>query len=178
MTQQASLRQITALHIQSLATLPRGQRIIYGLSLLGPATVGGFLAYFGVRVGSGTGDVLTGLSVMCAVTFGLMIWVFQTRASIKRDDTLAADSLALRTLNEAFHNVTYSTLAGLAGVLWGTLGSVTWGNRLPLSDLLSDDAWGGIHTAVLVTLVLHYLATLGICIRQFTLLYQRTVLNQ
>lgn len=178
MTQQASLRQVAALHIRSLAEKHRGQRIVYGLSLLGPAAVGGFLACYGVRVGSGTGDVLTGLSVMCAVTFGLMIWVFQTRAAIKRDDSLAADSLALRTLNEAFYNVTYSTLAGLAGVLWGTLGSVTWGNRLPLSNTLSDNTWGGIHTAVLITLVMHYLATLGICIRQFTLLYQRTVLNQ
>lgn len=167
-----------AVPIKSLAGQPRGQRIVYGLSLLGPALVGGVLASYGVRVGSGTGDVLTGLSVMCAVTFGLMIWVFQTRASIKRDDALAADSLALRTLNEAFYNVTYSTIAGLAGVLWGTLGSVTWGGRLPLSDVVSDAAWGGIHTAVLVTLVLHYLVTLGICIRQFTLLYQRTVLNQ
>lgn len=115
-----------------------------------------------------TGQLIAGLAVFAGFTFGLLIFVFQLRLSITNDPRLHADNLLKELVDQLFANITYALVVALATVAAAVVSvSIQWpGNPLPAG-------WtGGIETAVMLFLTLHYVLTMAMCAKRLRRAYR------
>lgn len=123
--------------------LPVAAGSICALAVRGPLVVDG---------------ILSGAAILTAFSFGLAVFAFQLRTST----TGVKGSRRLRLLDEFFANVLYSVVVGL-----------TWSLILMLlSAVQVSGAWARAANALLVTLGLHYLIVMLMCIKRLRATYR------
>lgn len=169
MSAKTSVTQIVSDHFDTLRDARTAKRMFRDyLTQLGLPLVVAILApVMGFRLVE-TGQLIAGLAVFAGFTFGLLIFVFQLRLSITNDPRLHNENLLKDLIDQLFANITYALVVAFATVVVALVSvSVQWpGNPLPVG-------WaGGIGTAIMLFLTLHYVLTMAMCAKRLRRAYR------
>lgn len=98
-----------------------------------------------------TGDALTAVSILAGLSFGAVIFVFDLR--LRMAQKWKPGQRALMLLDELFSNLLYSVLVAVTLVLVALIPE-------------GQGWWCRVHDGVFVTVALHYVLTMLMCIKR------------
>ncbi|MCZ4077824.1 hypothetical protein O1W68_07725 [Rhodococcus sp. H36-A4] len=158
MSSKISVRDAIVEHFDTLIDDATGKRHFwdYFLLYLMPIAGGILVAWIPVNLKS-VGDIIAGVSILTALLFGLIIYVFQLRLQVAADPRIVRGGVLMTLLDQLFANLIYAVIIGLGATV------------LAVSASASADSDGSINpwwSALVVTAGSHLVLTILMCLKR------------
>lgn len=163
MSAKTSMRRIVHDHFDTFRDAKTNTRRPADLALhLGvPALLGGVAACLGFRF-TAFGELIAAVSVLAALLFGTVVYVFQLRIQVSHDPRVEKGSRLLVLLDELFANLVYAVLAGLAVTITSVVAA-------SFEHVVADGGlWGGVWATVLVSGSVHFVFSVLMCLKRLS----------
>lgn len=163
MSSRTSVTGLVTDHLDTLRDVRTHKRSVVSLlSQFGaPAAIGVAAPWLGFRLHM-VGTVVAGVSILAALLFALIVFVFQLRLQAAADPRIPKGGLLHQLIDQLFANVAYSVSAGLLAAVVAVISS----------SVTAAPSLNGWWTGIMVALTVHFAMGIAMCMKRLRAAYR------